>query len=152
MLQQLVLLLYNVSGGLNMKKNDTIAPFANGVKKAKDDFKQMIDKMDDNDFLDMMFFFEQSLNEHFDDCACCEDCEDCEDCEHFDDCDDYESEFSGEMINFKCAKCGKFSALPIEIVNDIYEETQEPLTECFKCEANVSPVYYKAPDGKIFEN
>jgi len=133
-----------------MKKNDKFIPFANEIKKGKEDFKQMIDEMDDDAFLDMCCFLstidlEDEFDEEFD-----EDC-DCEWCQSHRD-GEYESPFSGEMINFKCTKCEKFSALPIEIVNDIYEETHKPKTECFHCGKKVSPVSYKAPDGKIFQN
>lgn len=123
-------------------KNDKIIPFANQTKKLKDDFKRTIDEMSDEDFLDMMFFLMSAdFNEDFD--------------EGFeDDFDNYESPFSGEMVNFKCLDCKKVSAYPIEIIDDIYEATKkEPQVDCYNCDNHkVSPIYYKAPDGKIFEN
>lgn len=123
-------------------KNDKIIPFANQTKKLKDDFKRTIDEMSDEDFLDMMFFLMSTdFNEDFD--------------EGFeDDFDNYESPFSGEMVNFKCLDCKKVSAYPIEIIDDIYEATKkEPQVDCYNCDNHkVSPIYYKAPDGKIFEN
>ena len=68
--------------------------------------------------------------------------------------DDFENPFSGEMVNFKCPDCRKVSAYPIEIINDIYEATKkEPQVDCYHCESHsASPIYYKTPDGKIFEN
>lgn len=127
-------------------KNEKILPFANETKKLKNDFKKMIDEMDDDAFMDMMFFlmssgFEEDFNEEFD-----------EKLEN--DFQEYESPFSGEMVNFKCPDCKKVSAYPIEIVNEIYEATnKEPQVECYHCENhNASPIHYKAPDGKIFEN
>jgi len=127
-------------------KNEKILPFANETKKLKDDFKKMIDEMDDEAFIDMMFFlmssgFEEDFDEEFDE-------------ELENDFQEYESPFSGEMVNFKCPKCKKISAYPIEIINDIYEATnKEPQAECYHCENhNASPIHYKAPDGKIFEN
>ena len=124
-------------------KDKKVIPFANGIKKLKEDFKLMIDEMPDEEFIGMVsFLMESSLNEDFDD--------------EFDDDDfeEYEDPFSGEMINFKCPKCKKISAYPVEIVNDIYEATQkEPQIDCYHCEShNASPLHYKAPDGKIFEN
>ena len=127
-------------------KNEKILPFANETKKLKNDFKNIIDEMDDETFLDMMFFlissgFQEDFDEEFDE-------------ELENDLEDYESPFSGEMVNFKCHDCNKISAYPIEIVNNIYELTKkEPQVECFHCEnENTSPIHYKAPDGKVFEN
>ena len=127
-------------------KNEKILPFANETKKLKNDFKKMIDEMDDEAFIDMMFFlmssgFEEDFNEEFDK-------------ELENDFQEYESPFSGEMVNFKCPDCKKISAYPIEIVNDIYEATnKEPQVECYHCENhNASPIHYKAPNSKIFEN
>ena len=127
-------------------KDEKILPFANETKKLKNDFKKMIDEMDDEAFIDMMFFlmssgFEEDFNEEFDK-------------ELENDFQEYESPFSGEMVNFKCPDCKKISAYPIEIVNDIYEATnKEPQVECYHCENhNASPIHYKAPDGKIFKN
>ncbi len=123
-------------------KDEKILPFANQTKKLKNDFKQMIDEMPDDDFLDMMFFLMNSgFDEDFD--------------KEFDnDTNDFENPFSGEMINFKCPKCKKISAYPIEIVNEIFEATnKKPQVECYHCDSqNASPIYYKAPNGKIFEN
>lgn len=123
-------------------KNEKILPFANPTKKLKDDFKKMIDEMPDEDFISMVAFlmesgFDEDYEEEFDD-----------------DYEEFESSFSGEMVNFKCPKCKKISAYPVEIINDIYEETQkEPQIDCYYCEShNASPLHYKAPDGKIFEN
>ena len=125
-------------------KDKKVLPFANEVKKIKYDFKKMIDEMPDEDFLDMLFFlmesgYEEDFDEEFED-----------DFEEL----DYESPFSGEMINFRCPNCKKISAYPIEIINDIYEATKkEPQVDCYHCENHyMSPIYYKAPDGKKFEN
>ena len=124
-------------------KNEKILPFANETKKLKNDFKKMIDEMPDEEFIDMMFFlissdFEEDFDEGFED----------------DFNDDFENPFSGEMVNFKCPDCRKVSAYPIEIINDIYETTKkEPQVDCYHCESHsASPIYYKTPDGKIFEN
>lgn len=120
-------------------RNEKILPFANETKKLKNDFKKMIDDMDDAAFIDMMFFLMNSeFDEEFD--------------ENFEE--DFEDPFSGEMVNFKCPDCKKISAYPIEIVNDIYEATKkEPQVDCYHCENHsASPIYYKAPNGKIFEN
>ena len=124
-------------------KNETILPFANETKKLKNDFKKMIDDMPDEDFLDMMFFlmnseFDEDFDEEFED--------------NFEE--EFENPFSGEMVNFKCPDCQKISAYPIEIINDIYEATKkEPQVDCYHCKNhNSSPIYYKAPNGKIFEN
>lgn len=123
-------------------KNEKILPFANETKKMKNDFKKMIDEMDDDAFLDMMFFLMSSdLDEDFD--------------EEFDeDFEEFESPFSGEMVNFRCPDCKKISAYPIEIINDIYDTTKkEPQVDCYHCESHsASPIYYKTPNGKIFEN
>lgn len=123
-------------------KNEKLLPFANGTKKLKDEFKQMIDEMPDEDFIDMVAFlmnsdFDEDYNEEFK-----------EDFEEFD------NPFSGEMVNFKCLDCKKISAYPIEIIDDIYEATKkEPQVDCYHCESHsASPLYYKTPDGKIFEN
>ena len=123
-------------------RNEKILPFANETKKLKNDFKKVIDEMDDEDFIDMMFFL---MNSEFDD--------DFED-EFDDDFEEFENPFSGEMVNFKCPKCQKISAYPIEIINDIYEATKkEPQVDCYHCENHkASPIYYKTPNGKIFEN
>lgn len=53
-------------------KNEKILPFANETKKLKDDFKRMIDKMPDEDFIDMVFYlmeseFEEDFDEEFED-------------------------------------------------------------------------------------
>jgi len=123
-------------------KDEKILSFANETKKMKTDLKKMIDEMDDEAFLDMMFFLMSSgLDEDFD--------------EEFDEnFDEFESPFSGEMINFRCPDCKKISAYPIEIINDIYDATKkEPQVDCYHCESHsASPIYYKTPDGKIFEN
>lgn len=124
-------------------KNEKILPFANETKKLKNDFKKMIDDMPDEDFLDMMFFLMNSdFNENWD--------------EEFEDEfeEEFENPFSGEMVNFKCPDCKKISAYPIEIVNDIYEATEKkPQVDCYHCESHsASPIYYKAPNGEIFEN
>ena len=68
--------------------------------------------------------------------------------------EDYEDPFSGEIVNFKCPSCKKISAYPIEIINEIYDATKkEPLVECYHCDSvKASPIYYKAPNGKIFEH
>ena len=112
-------------------KNEKILPFANETKKLKNDFKRMIDDMPNEDFLDMMFFL---MNSEFE--------------------EEFENPFSGEMVNFKCPDCQKISAYPIEIINDIYEATKkEPQVDCYHCDShNSSPLYYKAPNGKIFKN
>lgn len=123
-------------------KNEKILPFANETKKMKNDFKKMIDEMDDDTFLDMMFFLMSSnLDEDFDE-------------EFEEDFEEFESPFSGEMVNFRCPDCKKISAYPIEIVNDIYDATKkEPQVDCYHCESHsASPIYYKTPNGKIFEN
>ena len=124
-------------------KNEKKLPFANETKKLKNDFKNMIDEMDDEEFINMMFFlmnssFDKDFEDEFDD--------------EFDD--DFENPFSGEMVNFRCSKCKKISAYPIEIINDIYDSTQkEPQVDCYHCECHsASPVYYKTPNGKIFKN
>lgn len=124
-------------------KNEKILPFANETKKLKDDFKKMIDEMPDEDFVDMMFFLMDSdINEDFD--------------KTFEEGleDEFENPFSGEMVNFKYPDCKKISAYPIEIINDIYDATKkEPQVDCYHCESHsASPIYYKATDGKIFEN
>lgn len=121
-------------------KNEKILPFTNETKKLKYDFKKTIDEMDDNDFLEFMFFIMNSgYDEDFD--------------EDFED-EDFEDPFSGEMVNFKCPSCKKISAYPIEIINEIYDATKkEPLVECYHCDSTkASPLYYKAPNGKIFEH
>lgn len=88
-------------------KNEKILPFANETKKLKDDFKKMIDKMPDEDFIDMVFYLmESEFEEDFD--------------EEFEDeleIENFKNPFSGEMVNFKCPECKKVSAYPIEIVN-----------------------------------
>ncbi len=124
-------------------KNKKILPFANETKKMKDDFKRTIDEMSDDDFLEFMFFimncgYDDDFDEEFED----------------DFYDDYEDPFSGEMVNFKCPSCKKISAYPIEIINDIYDDTKkEPLVECYHCDSvKASPIYYKAPNGKVFEH
>ena len=123
-------------------KNEKILPFANETKKLKNDFKKLIDEMDDEEFIDMLFFLMNiGLDENFD--------------EAFDDdFEDFESPFSGEMINFKCPNCKKISAYPIEVVNEIYDATKkEPQVDCYHCDNhNSSPSYYKAPNGKIFQH
>lgn len=125
-------------------KNEKILPFANETKKLKDEFKRMIDEMPDEEFLDMVFFlmesgFDEDFDEEFED--------ELEDA-------DFENPFSGEMVNFRCPDCKKISAYPIEIVNDIYEAThKEPKVDCYHCESHsASPIYYKTPNEKIFEN
>ena len=123
-------------------KNEKILPFANETKKMKNDLKKMIDEMDDDTFLDMMFFLMSSdLDEDFDE-------------EFNEDFEEFESPFSGEMVNFRCPDCKKISAYPIEIINDIYDATKkEPQVDCYHCESHsASPIYYKTPNGKIFEN
>ena len=125
-------------------KNEKILPFANETKKLKDELKRMVDEMPDEYFLEMVFFLMESGFE-----------EDCD--EAFEDeleNEDFENPFSGEMVNFRCPECKKISAYPIEIVNDIYEATQkEPQVDCYHCESHsASPIYYKTPNGKIFEN
>ncbi len=124
-------------------KNEKILPFANETKKLKQDFKNMIDEMDDEAFVDMMFFLMNSeFDGNFDD----------ELDKNFEE--DFENPFSGEMVNFKCPNCKKISAYPIEIVNDIYDATKkEPQVDCYHCEIhNAIPVYYKTPNGKIFKH
>lgn len=123
-------------------KDGKILPFANEAKKIKNDFKKMIDEMDDEAFFDMIFFlmnseFEEDFDDDFDD-----------------EFDEFENPFSGEMINCRCPDCKKISAYPIEVMNEIYEETKkEPRVECYHCSStNASPIYYKAPNGKIFKN
>lgn len=137
---------------MKKEKNEKILPFANETKKLKEEFKQTIDKMDDDEFIDMMFYLthpelDEDWDNDFDDCDgdCCEPCDD------FDD-EDFEALFSGEMINFKCKKCGKIEALPIEVVNEIYEELKDPFIHCYYCNEKTYPMYYKAPDGKIFKD
>ena len=124
-------------------KNEKILPFANETKKLKNDFKKMIDEMPDDDFIDFMFFimdsgFDEDFDEEFED--------------NFEE--EFENPFSGEMVNFKCPDCKKISAYPIEFVNEVYDATKkEPRVECYHCEShNASPIYYKAPNGKKFEN
>ena len=135
------------------KKNDSILPFNNEVTKAKNDFKQMIDKMSEDEFLSFTFFIETTLHPELeddwdDDWNDC-DCEECRKAEE----ELYELPFSGEMINFKCKKCNKFSALEVEIVDDMYDSTHEvPSIACFHCDNIVTPVYYKSPDNKIFKD
>lgn len=95
-------------------KNEKILPFANETKKLKNDFKKVIDEMDDEEFIDFMFFimnsgFDEDFDEEFDE----------------DFGENFENPFSGEMVNFKCPDCKKISAYPIEIVNDIYEATKK---------------------------
>lgn len=125
-------------------KNEKILPFANETKKLKDEFQKMVDEMPDEDFLDMVFFLmESGFDEDFD--------------EEFEDeleNEDFENPFSGEMVNFRCPKCKKISPYPIEIINEIYESTKkEPRVDCYHCEShNASPIYYKTPNGRIFEN
>ena len=121
-------------------KNEKILPFANETKKLKDDFKKMIDKMPDEDFIDMVFYLMESEFE--------EEIEDELEIENF------KNPFSGEMVNFKCPECKKVSAYQIEIVNEIYDATKkEPQVDCFHCESHsASPIYYKTPTGKIFKN
>jgi len=130
-----------------MKKNDNVMPFANDIQKSKNDFKQMIDRMEEEEFEEFVSFINHSFHEHLDE-EFDEEC-DCEFCQDDGDC---ESPFSGEMINFKCNDCKKFTAEPVEFINAIYEETSIPSTECFHCEKQLSPVYYKSPDGKIFNS
>ena len=124
-------------------KNEKILPFANETKKLKNDFKKVIDEMDDEEFIDFMFFilnsgFDEDFDEEFDE----------------DFGENFENPFSGEMVNFKCPDCKKISAYPIEIVNDIYEATKkEPQVDCYHCDSHSSsPIYYKAPNGKIFQH
>ena len=129
-------------------KNEKILPFANETKKLKHDFKKTIDEMDDDDFLQFMFFIMSSgYDDDFDEDLFDEDFDE-------DFYDDYENPFSGEMVNFKCPNCKKISAYPIEIINEIYDATKkEPLVECYHCDSvKASPIYYKAPNGKIFEH
>ena len=116
-------------------KNEKILPFANETKKLKNDFKKLIDEMDDEEFIDMFLFLMNSgLDEDFD--------------------EDFESPFSGEMVNFKCPDCKKISAYPIEVINEIYDAIKkEPQVDCYHCESHSSsPIYYKAPNGKIFQH
>ena len=117
-------------------KNEKILPFANETKKLKDEFKKMIDKMPDEDFIDMVFYLMKS---EFEDEL---------------EIKDFENPFSGEMVNFRCPECKKISAYPIEIVNEIYDATKKELqVDCYHCESHsASPIYYKTPNGKIFEN
>lgn len=124
-------------------KNEKNLPFANETKKLKHDFKQVIDEMSDEEFVSMIALlmshgFDEDFDAEFD--------------EEF--IEEFEDPFSGEMINFKCSDCKKISAYPIEIINEIYEVTQkEPQVDCYHCDNHrVSPIYYKTPNGKIFEN
>lgn len=124
-------------------KNEKILPFANETQKLKNDFKKMIDEMSDDEFRNMLFLLmTMDLDEDFD--------------AEFDEeyVEDFEDSFSGEMVNFKCTKCNKISAYPIEIVNEIYEaRKKEPQMDCYYCENHyVSPIYYNTPDGEIFGN
>ena len=49
-------------------KDKKVIPFANGIKKLKEDFKLMIDEMPDEEFIGMVsFLMESGLNEDFDD-------------------------------------------------------------------------------------
>ena len=121
-------------------KNEKILPFANETKKLKDDFKKMIDKMPDEDFIDMVFYLmESEFEEEFEDEL---------------EIENFKNPFSGEIFNFKCPECKKVSAYQIEIVNEIYDATKkEPQVDCFHCESHsASPIYYKTPTGKIFKN
>lgn len=121
-------------------KNEKILPFANETKKLKDDFKKMIDKMPDEDFIDMVFYLmESEFEEEFEDEL---------------EIENFKNPFSGEMVNFKCPECKKVSAYQIEIVNEIYDATKkEPQVDCYHCESHsASPIYYKTPTGKIFKN
>lgn len=122
-------------------KNEKLLPFANETKKLKNDFKKMIDEMDDETFIDFMFFVMKSGMD--------------EDDEEFEESnEEFENPFSGEMVNFKCPDCKKISAYPIEIIDEIYEATKkEPKVECYYCDSEKAyPLHYKAPNGKIFEN
>ena len=74
-------------------KNEKILPFANETKKLKDDFKKMIDKMPDEDFIDMVFYLmESEFEEEFEDEL---------------EIENFKNPFSGEMVNFKCPECKK---------------------------------------------
>lgn len=138
------------------KKNENILPFLDEVQKAKTEFKQMIDQMSEEDFYSFLYFVELSMNaDTIDETDAYyvgdEGWED--EAERF-----YEESrqsgdaLSGEMINFKCTDCRKFSALPIEFIHEIYEENHKPTAHCFFCEKELSPTYYVAPDGKIFKS
>lgn len=60
---------------MNNKKNNF--PFSNEIKKIKDEFKQMIDKMSDKDFMEMVSFLAFDYeNFEYDDWCCDEGWED----------------------------------------------------------------------------
>lgn len=123
-------------------KNEKVIPFANPTKKLKDEFKRIIDEMPDEDFIDMIaFLIESGFDEDYDE-------------EFDDDYEDFDNLFSGEVVNFRCPDCKQISVYPIEIINDIYNATKkEPHIDCYHCKSNNAvPIYYKTPNGKIFEN
>lgn len=102
----------------------------------------MIDEMPDEDFIGMVaFLIESGFDESYED-------------DFNDNCEEFGGSFSGEMVNFECPKCKKISAYPVEIIDNIYEETQkEPQIDYYYCEShNAFSSHYKAPDGKIFES
>jgi quinol monooxygenase YgiN len=47
----------------NKKNNNNNFPFANGIKKLKDDFKKMVDEMPDEEFIDMVSFLMHSTDD-----------------------------------------------------------------------------------------
>lgn len=90
-------------------KNEKILPFANETKKLKNDFKKVIDEMDDEEFIDFMFFimnsgFDEDFDEDFD--------------EEFDEDfgENFENPFSGEMVNFKCPDCKKLVLILLKLL------------------------------------
>lgn len=47
----------------NKKNNNNNFPFANGIKKLKDEFKKMVDEMPDEEFIDMVSFLMHSTDD-----------------------------------------------------------------------------------------
>lgn len=56
----------------NNKKQKNNVPFANEIKKIKEEFKQMIDKMSDKDFMDMLSLLAYGSEDFEDDDWCCD--------------------------------------------------------------------------------
>ena len=56
----------------NNKKQKNNFPFANEIKRIKEEFKQMIDKMSDEDFMEMISFLAFSSENIEDSDWCCD--------------------------------------------------------------------------------
>jgi hypothetical protein len=81
--------------------------------------------------------------------------EDILDMEYFlDEFDD--DNLSNETVTFKCLKCCIAEEIPKNIVDmmdreDPGDRDYPPQFDCEKCNGKMSPVYYKAYDGRIYK-